>query len=742
MNNIKNKSESCSLEQFDLFGVNFELRMQDYQKFKSKTGAFGFLTYFSFCTICALALLTRFINMPQYSIEKFEEPLNSQQIKWTNENFQLAIKLPTFYDDNDNVIDYKEMFYVKAIQRSRNSSRVLDKTGKETKIQVDTKLCNLTEIFSGKKEDLDNSLIADYKNMKIICFELNETHFIKNSEFTNHSYVRIQMYVNKTYLSNYFTLVRKHMENDPFYLNIIFPVNIISDDYTKSKQFLNGIFLYLNEREKTVTDIYLKKSIYRLDDNVIFNNPIDYHYNDYYSHNSYNIIDDFFYKFNISENGKTDPKQEELDYDAKIAKIYIRNHIMSSTNVKTRQKLLPFLLTVNSIYINVFLTIKMLFMYINLGKAKIHILQNLFELNFSGIQNGKDLIENETYIKLKMDLNKHFENVKSCKNNRTVINDKFKDLKEEANILGIHKTTEKRNLNKIEDDEIIKTVVIEKSEISNYSEIKQSSETERQLQINNNLSNIDNINLSINNTNKPNNLDCLYRSKIFSQKEFLELETPNRQKISNSNSNSIYLELAKSQLNKSSERTNINKSYIADNIFNLNNSKKKSNNHNDLVCSDLHINVIKQIKQEMQRKSLKYKKIINKNSINLKNMLGFLFKCQYSKFKNHLSYFLTAEKLFNDFFDIRNFILKMNEIELLKKILLDENQKFIFEFLKFPNIVKDDTKNILKNQDALSCMIKEEENVKKAIESIQYENHNNDTMSKILLDIYKSKIEL
>lgn len=221
----------------------------------------------------------------------------------------MAIKLQTFYDEDNNRVENHEMFYIRAIQSSRNSSRILKKTGKVTKIPIDNPRCNLTDIFSG---EIEPDYLIDYKNMNIICFDLNETNFIKNSQFTSHSYVKIEVWINKTYMSDYIKLVKKHMEKDPFYLNIIFPVNIISYDYTKSKQFVNGIFFYLNEKEKTITDVYLKKSIYSLDNNVILSNPINFHYNDYYTHNSFNIIDDFFYKVDLSKTGNsTDLNEDE-----------------------------------------------------------------------------------------------------------------------------------------------------------------------------------------------------------------------------------------------------------------------------------------------------------------------------------------------------------------------------------------------------------------------------------------------
>jgi hypothetical protein len=322
-------------------------------------------------------------------------------------------------------------------------------------------------------------------------------------------------------------------------------------------------------------------------------------------------------------------------------------------------------------------------MYINLNKAKIKILQNLFEVDFSDFSDGDSLFENKSFKKSKLQLNKHISNYKNYKFTKPYEAKNMKDL-----------NLNRDNFANSKND--IRYIFSDKNQINNYNnnhkEFKKEKKSENLNFMNESerkyineifqYKNNDTHNY-INNNNKTS-LNNIYKNQIIDTNEF-RIKTPN---LINSKNISIStsLDFDKNKIENSDKRFEMQKFSLMDNVFKKSpEGKTKKESH--FVFNEVKHGVLHLINEEMQKNNnLQDITLESFNKINLKNMLAFLFSCKFSKMKNYVLYFSKAENLFDDFFYIRNFIMKMNEIEILKNIFLNENQKAIFHFLKFPRI--------------------------------------------------------
>jgi len=328
------------LKCIDFFGINFDFRMKNYEKYKTKTGGILFIIYFLSSTIYSLFIIMNYFTNPSYTRDYYEKYTNNTETDNNDYTFNFALKVPDFKN-----ISIRDFLIYKAKYRIRNTSRISSRDlALEKSFDIPTKVCDrkLFEKYAGEKLDIPKS--------EVICFDMNQTYNLIGDQFSNHTYIDINVYVNKTRYCEYQKSMINILKKDTFYINLLFPHNIMQDDFKTNIQSLDGIFLYINERNKVLTDLYLRKDIFRLDNNVLYSDPTDKILMNYYYHLSNSLEDDTYYNTLNNTMGNTFDICGTVDQNLKILRIYIRNNVIYSVHVKTRVKLNALVDKVMSIY--------------------------------------------------------------------------------------------------------------------------------------------------------------------------------------------------------------------------------------------------------------------------------------------------------------------------------------------------------------------------------------------------------
>jgi len=613
----------CLLKSIDFFGINFDFRMKNYEKYKTKTGGIFFIFYFLSSTVYTLFVINSFFTNPSYIRDDFDKHTNNSDTEKNNNFFNFALRIPDF-----NNISIRDFLQYKVKYRNRDTSRLTSqKNAKEVSSNVSTKLC-------------DDSLLNKYNNGKInissseiICFDLNNTHKIIGNQFSNHSYIDINVYVNKTKYCEYQKSIINILKKDTFYINLLFPHNIMQDDFMTNIQSLDGIFFYIDEKNKIIADFYLKQDIYRLDNNFLYSDSNDKSLMSYYYHFSDSVMDDTYYRASNmkTENNNYNFNCESIDEDPKILKIYIRNYVSYSVHVKTRVKLNSLLDKIISIYLNFFVSFKILLSLINMRKAKINILRNLFQVDFGYIEREKKLSDNEHLKATKDFLNNFIKNLKSDKSSFSEISNKEKYFQKIDNSYkrASNFCNEKKSCN-----------ILNPKNFNNYK-IKTKSRK---------FSDFSNV---INDKHS----DC----------SIIPLQNPNKNEDKNSNHSPI------------NEDKNIDSPILRKiENWNIDNPYKNENKQK------IKLTIKQENKEEIEPEEKSYSFLF---------LLKKLLLCNFKKLNIINNYFNETEKLFNEYFNISNYIMKLNEIECLKNLILSENQKCLFYFLSYPCLQSPFTQN-------------------------------------------------
>jgi len=650
------------LKSIDFFGINFDFRMKNYEKYKTKTGGISFMFYFLSSSIYALLVVNNFLINPSYVRNDFENYTNGLDTHINEDNvFYFALRIPEFYN-----ISIKDFLYYQVRYRITNNSRITSKIkGKDIKIDIPTKICDssLFEKYNNENMNISSS--------EVICFDLNENHKIIGNQYTNHTLIDINIYVNKTNYCDYQKSMLKILNKDTFYLNILFPNNIMHDDFIESKSSLDGIFFYLNEKNKILSDVYLKPEIYRLDKSIIFSEPQEKTLMNYYQHFTDSLMDDTYYRAQ-NKSGNNNFNCQSVEDDPKILRIYIRNSISYKIYVKTRVKLNSLVDKVISIYLNFFVSCRILLSLFNLKKAKINILRNLFQVDFENIKKDKKLVEN-----------------KNSRATKQFLNDFIKNLKFEI-CTSSFQASEMKNQERS----------FPKIDVTNNNYQKHSDfYNERNSHLIQNPQNLINYKIKRKNIRISNSqnvvLNKQHNSSIIDLQDFIKKE------------DKIF-----EQSELICEKNFNQKLFLKSEILNKDNSQRSINEEKIIP----HL-----IPQEKENKESRIK------SYSVLFLLKKVLLCKWKKLIIINNYFNEAEKLFDEYFNISNYIIKINEVESLKKLFLNENQQCLFYYLSYPCLQTpfDQNEILIKNKSSFAWNQREfDKNIfTEKIKKVYYEGH-------------------
>jgi len=642
----------CLLKSIDFFGINFDFRMKNYEKYKTKTGGISFILYFLSSTIYALFVIYSFFTNPSYIRNDFDKYTNNS---YSNDNiFQFALRIPDF-----NNISIRDFLGYKVKYRIRNTSRLSPKMfTKDEIIEIPRKICDSIKIGKENFEKLG------FSRSEFVCFDLNKTHKIIGNQFADHTYYEINVYVNKTRYCEYEKSMINILKTDTFYLNLLFPHNIMQDDFVTNIQSLDGIFFRLNEKNKLYTDLYLKEDIYRLDNNFLHSESNDLNLLSYYYHFTDSIFDDTYYNALENTTKFNNNICQNMIENPKVLKIYIRNYVSYSVHFKTRVKLNALMEKVITIYLNFFMCFRMFLFLFSLRKAKINILKNLFQIDFDNIQTNKQLADNQNLKETKDFLKNFIKDLKSEKSPQTI--GSFLDIGKKEN-----------NFEKI--DHINRN----KKKSSNF--YNENSDISFQ--------NLNNYKIKHKNNKISDSPNMMYKKNC--ENSTIALHDLNK-------NNEIILKLSEIK-----HDNNLSGSFMTKNEnLKFDNCEKNENKQK------LKFPLKEEDKEINQIKGERFPMIF---------LLKKLFLCKFRKFNVINNYFKEAEKLFDEYFNVSNYIIKINEIECIKNLILDENEKCLFYFLSYPCLQSPFTTSevITKNPSSLTWNHKEKFDKNKIAEKIK-----------------------
>ena len=416
MKNLEN------LKHLDMFGVKFELRMKNYTKFQSKTGALSFLLYIFFSFICVGFIIFESINNPKYSSIDYDELALNDTINLVDQDFSFAFRTTLVKYKNKTLENF---FYIELNYKYSNSFQ----EGKDQQVRnyslvenIPQKNCNMSGNFSN--DDL-NYLPANFENYNT-CFNFTEKHTINGYFYTkNFSLFQIKFKINKKY--NNKTILSNLLEENPNFLNIdiFYPKLMVQKqkDFSIKQRFFDSMNLKFNLDVVTSTNFFLKKNIYIQDSSVFkYSHERKYEYTQFeHEETSYNY--ETITNYNV-HNSTVEP----LDLD--IGRMYVRQYFIQKINLKTIEKFLYIIIRINTFIVNFFLIFGLINKILNLKKAKKNVLENLFQIitndeeNISAtdyqMENNKKLNNNQSREKIDSHSNKkQNKNTKNEKNRNT-----------------------------------------------------------------------------------------------------------------------------------------------------------------------------------------------------------------------------------------------------------------------------------------------------------------------------------
>lgn len=356
---------------FDLFGVMFNFRMQNYNKFRSKTGAIVTILCLFSCLLASIFDILDFMDPKKNFTEKiFFKKQENESINFINQNFTFALNLPQIVDTNitdnntDNHIDpfwivemkYKYSEDFKEHESRRNYSKVEI---------IETKDCNINDFNTS-----NNTKIV--KNLKLRCYQFNPTQRILGDYFAKiFSYLEIKLLTRKKYY------LEEYFNKDLVFFDVFYPKNILKEysQYDQLEKIMTNLHTPTYFNQKLRQNIFLKKSIYTDDLGIIFSNKKEHVYT------NYDREEKEIYHLNSREN-KDDDKVE-------IAKIFFREGKTTERYEKSVKKLFQLLKSILSSLVNILLVTRFFMEFVNLLKAKKAVIETCVAVDKCGEENYK-----------------------------------------------------------------------------------------------------------------------------------------------------------------------------------------------------------------------------------------------------------------------------------------------------------------------------------------------------------------
>lgn len=633
------------LKKLDYFAITFQFRINNHKKYGSSTGGIIFCIYLFFSIFY---FFTRFMEYISWEERKLlfidKSPEKSPILNLKNLGMEYAVSIN--FDNETSIFDskYSNLFEIEHryvfINNTLNSSKTSKTLGK-------TRDCNKNDF----NQKIDNKSAIHKNKLLFKCFDL-EDRFNLEGIYTDNifSYIEIFLKLNKNYFKNFTDLEQIFKENQ-FKYTIYYTDNFLdigqSYDNSNSTQ-VEAIYTYINLQYYERINIFLQEIEYCTDINLFYKN---FKCNEFHK----------FYKYE-NKMGPLPNRMylpEENRYS--ISKFILRAESTTKQIMVSYIKISEFLSNVLALLVNALVVLSMIIIPINEMKARQTINEKVMKVKDIIKLENKHLLE---YFSENFRINKNFNGLSN--NNNSLTSEK---------LFTNERFSSRVNLN----NEIPKYPKKKDDKRKTSFDSKKKNTTQRpmlNLNENSNISNCPKLNWKKNNIGEISKYDLSSsdRIKITPDHNLIEINLRdiriinNPSNLKNDNKNTI---------NENIYKNKIDSSYFGK--LNENIEEMKQNNNRLLG------NEIEWLK-DLQKTVIPKRK--NPFKIRIKDLLKYLFRCQKLSKKFEINNI--ADLKFNKTIDIVNYITKMNEIDILKYLILDEDLVEIVDFLSKPHISSSD----------------------------------------------------
>ena len=679
MKNVKRKN---FFKHFDYFGVNLTFHYKGVDKYRSNTGGLIFFVFILIALIYIFVMLPSFLKRKNMTLIFFEKTVDkTDNFSLVNYSSNMSFSFSCENINNELLLSYftLEIFYT-SIKYYSNS-----KEKKKIKQAINYHNCSKSDFYNEFNETFDTNNFSNN-----FCF--NDIGYFISGIYTDNEFnyfeisIKSKENANKTEIKN--ILRQNECSLTLFYIDTSIDVN---DFNFPVKKFINNKFLNIKFNSISKMNFYFKTIIFESFENLLFDKRSRKYYLGFSNSDSYE-----------NEKGENRFEDEYDDYNL-FAKMYVRAGLSQTLIQRKYQKLTEFLANVTSLFSSILMFLFLLITNLNKFYCRESIMKRIFQF-----QNNK---RSKSYNAIR--LLRHKINFEKIKENTVIGRNKL-------NLNEISFNSENKNNDEIKNiiynsdikckNQNFQSEIIngnnEKSFIKNNFTRNKFKKYETEFQKKN-----DNFNNETNIENNNNNNIIINKENKNKKFDFCEniIKNNNNTIINNfikeENSNLIFIDenLPTTRLkfnNKIKIKNNKHKITFNDNNNNNNNNNVQFNNFNNKNKLDLNL-----ISNSLQNSSNNIKSLntyndyknnfINKFDLTLPFKffeLFFIFLCPCfgsKKIKLKKRLFYHGQRRFYFQLDILTYLEKIQQIDIINKILFNNKEKKMIKFLSKPAISLD-----------------------------------------------------
>jgi hypothetical protein len=638
---MSSNTENSFLEMIrnlDYFSVTFLFRIGKKPKYGSVLGGIAFIIFLITAILYTIVRFFDYISWADSKITYIEKSVNpAPPLNLKEMNFSYAVRL-TF--DNDTPLqntEYSDLFILEQNYVHVNGSQNPEKDHSIPHKCTDNDFYNKTSDFP---------IFSKYNLSSFDCFEIKENYSLEGI-YTDpiNSYLEISLKISDKFFTDYEKLkeifVKESFKFTLYYIDIFNDVTEFNEPVFSK---INSIYSYLDLSYFKRNNINFQKYVWGSDKNLFYND---------YKHENY-------IKF-FSNQEIMAPISDRLNYTRSDNKNMYKFIMKAINNVKIVRfsfvKIPDFLASLSGLLLNLLLVLTVIFNLFNYFDAK----QNII----SKIMKYKDFI------------------TKGHKKALDYLERKF---------INAEKEIQEKNTKNIQENYLSPNN--KNSSKSKYNKNKNVDETDGDAYNNYKCNDID-INNKYN-----NDIDNYCNDFIKGKEEFFPVI---RSKDSDNNSIKERLTIRENQDFEFDQEKNNKKEII--NYINTSNSNDKitlkiNNNQNinnncDIIKKKTNTSVNDiEIENNLESLNESLNSEIYKNDDNSKENNPYLLKisdffclcCRSKTIKKKINIFTNAEMKFNYNLDLVTYMKKMQEIEILKFLILDKDTIRLMNFIAKPSI--------------------------------------------------------
>ena len=671
---MKHSKSKNFFKHFDYFGVNLTFHYKGVDKYRSNTGGLIFLFFILIALIYIFVMLPSFLKRKNMTLIFYEKTVDkTDNFSLVNYSSNMSFLFSCENINNELLLSYFtiEIFYTSNKYNSTTKER------KKNKQKINYYNCLKSDFYNEFNETFETNNFSNN-----LCF--NDTGYFISGIYTDNEFNYFEISIKSKENANEIEIKKILHQNECsltlFYIDTSIDVN---DFNFPVKKFINNKFLNIKFNSISKMNFYFKTIIFESFENLLFDKRSRKYYLGFSNSDSYE-----------NEKGENRFEDEFDDYNL-FAKMYVRAGLSQTLIQRKYQKLTEFLANCTSLFSSILMFLFLLITNLNKFYCRESIMKRIFQFqnnkrskSYNAIRllrhkiNFEKIKENTVVGRNKLNLNEISFNSEN-KNN-----DEIKNIIYNSDIKCKNQNFQSEIINGNNEKSLIKSGFMKNRNKKYETDFQKKNDNF------NNETNIENNN----NENK---------NKKFDFCENMNKNNNNNIIINNfikeENSNLIFIDenlpTTRLKLNNKIKLKN-NKHKIT---FNENNNNNNNNNNNLINKNKFDLNLISLQNSSNNIKSINTYNIDFKNNNIINNKfdltlpfkffeLFFIFLCpcfgsKKIKLKKRLFYY--GQRRFYFQLDILTYLEKIQQVDIIHKILFNNKEKKMIKFLSKPAISLD-----------------------------------------------------